>query len=200
MMEHDEKIKLMVEAMMTNVELIERNTRGLDAKALKKELQALSKKVASGFPDTNSLEALEKKVTAIQKSLKSENPPGFSKQVSNHHYLWFFPDFKEWLQLARRGLPIIVLSIVSLLLAGFITLKYPDYQKHRNNSYKYQYLYYATQDQAPFQQFEREWGVDSIKLSRIQWVDQRDALLRSEIHKVEEIQQLQERLDSLQTH
>ncbi len=199
MMEHDEKIKLMIEAMMTNVELIERNTRGLDAKALKKELETLSKKVGAGVPDTAGLEALEKKVTAIQKSLKSANPSGFSKQVSNHHYLWFFPDLKEWLQLVRRGLPIIVLSIVSLLLAGFITLKYPDYQKYRDNSYKYQYLYYATQDQAPFMQFEQEWSVDSIKLARIQWIDQHQSQLESEIRKGEEIQQLQQQ-DSLQTH
>ncbi len=196
----EEKIKLMLESMMTNVELIERNTRGLDAEALKKELRVLSQRVGSGTAKAIGLEGLEQKMTDLQNSLRSTGNQNMSSKVSNHHYLWFFPDLKEWLQLARRGIPVIILSVISLLLAGLIVLKYQDYQNYRDNSYKYQYLYFATDEQRPFEKFEQEWQVDSIKQARIHWVDQRRLLLNSEIQKEHEIKQLQQQLDSLQSN
>jgi hypothetical protein len=196
----EEKIKLMLESMMTNVELIERNTRGLDAEALKKEIHTLSQKVGSGTTKAIGFEGLEQKMTDLQNSLKTAGNQNMSNKVSNHHYLWFFPDLKEWLQLARRGTPVIVLSVIALLLAGFIVLKYQDYQAYRDNSYKYQYLYFATDEQRPFEQFEQEWQLDSIKQAWIQWVDRRQSLLDSEIQKDQKIQQLQQQLDSLKSN
>jgi len=196
MLKYEEKIKLMLESIITDVELIEKNTRGLDVKALKKELKAISQKAGASVPNRTGLEALEQKVTDIQNSLTGST--GFSKQVNNHHYFWFFPDLKEWLQLARRGLPLMVLAIISLLLAGFMAFKYTDYQTYRDNSYKYQYLYYASQDEDQFRNYEQEWTLDSIKQARIQWVDLHDSQMKSEIGKNE--QKLQQQLDSLKTN
>ena len=173
----EEKIKLMLESMMTNVELIEKNTRGLDAKALKKELQAINQKAEADTTKFTGLESLEQKIIDIQKSLEAPTSNTVSK-VSNHHYLWFFPDLREWLKTINHAKAIVFLILVSVSLLVLIAWNFKNYQSYRSSHYKYQYLFYVAEDQESLVRYDQEWQNDSLYAIRVNYVNQQDAMER----------------------
>jgi len=83
---------------------------------------------------------------------------------------WFFPDLKEWISTLRRGKFVVFFSLLSLILLTVMLLKYPDYRDYQENHYKYQYLFYASENADSFKKYDEEWGVDSVREMRMKWV------------------------------
>jgi len=127
---------------------------------------------ATAIPGDTELQEIKQQLTSIRDDLN--NTQAQSAAVQNHHYLWFFPDLKEWLNTLRRSKLMVLLSFLSLALLTVILLKYPDYKNYQENYYKYQYLFYASDDMESLRKYDQEWGVDSVKVMRIEWVDEKE--------------------------
>ncbi len=166
----EEKIKLMLESIMTNVELIERNTRGLDAEVLTKELHELSQRIGTRTKSSIELEGLEQKIANLENSLRAAGEQSLTNKINSHHSLWFFPDLKKWLRTFRRGRFVLLLASISLVLLIFTFLKHSEYKKYQVGYYKYQYLLIASDDNKSLKKYEEEWGLDSVRGIRVKWV------------------------------
>jgi len=125
---------------------------------------------ATVIPGNAELQEIKKQLTHIRDDLN--NKQAQSESVPKHHYLWFFPDLKEWLNTLRRGRFVVFYSLLSLALLTVILLKYPDYKDYQESYYKYQYLFYASEDEESLRKYDQEWGVDSVRVMRMEWVDE----------------------------
>jgi len=66
----------------------------------------------------------------------------------------------------------VLLSLLSLALLTVILFKYPDYKDYQENYYKYQYLFYASEDMKSLKKYDQEWRVDSVRVLRMEWADE----------------------------
>jgi len=115
------------------------------------------------------LSEIKQQLADIQESL--DKKAAVEPAPEKHHYLWFFPDLREWVGTLRRSRFVTLLALLSLALMVFIYLKYPDFKEYKEGYYKYQYLFYASDDNESLKKYDEEWGVDSVREMRVKWVD-----------------------------
>ncbi len=159
-----DRAEKLLEAIFSKVERIE----GLVEKIPAAARPTTASHVPSGGVD---LSEIKRQLVNIQESLdkKAVAEPAPEK----HLYLWFFPDLKEWLGTLRRSRFVALFAILSLALMVFIYLKYPDYKEYQEGYYKYQYLFYASDDAESLKKYDEEWGIDSVMKVRMRWVRER---------------------------
>ncbi len=162
----EEKIKLMLESILTNVELIERNTRELDAKSLEDRLKSLTLNAELSSPTPSRWESLERKLTDIQNSLKS-NLVGTAPIKYKDQHRWYIPVFKEWVGSIKRARVVFILCLLLLVLLTTLGFNYTYYYQYRESHYKYQYLFVASDDLESLKRYDEEWKVDSIRTNRL---------------------------------
>lgn len=156
-----DRAEKLLEAIFSKVERIE----GIVEKALTATRSSITSRASPGGLE---LSEIKRQLGNIQESLsKSANA---ELAMAKHHYLWFFPDLKEWLDTVRRGKFVTLFSLLSLALLVFIYLKYPDHKEYQEGYYKYQYLFYASDDAESLKKYDQEWGVDSVREMRVRWV------------------------------
>ena len=123
----------------------------------------------TAIPGNVELQEIKQQLTGIRDDLNRTQAQ--SAAMQKHHYLWFFPDLKEWLTTLKRGKFVVLFSLLSLALLTVILLKYPDYKDYQESYYKYQYLFYASEDAESLSKYDEEWGVDSVQVLKKRWVD-----------------------------
>jgi len=129
-----------------------------------------SQQSATAIPNNAEIQEIKLQLARIRDDLNNaQSPPA---AVQKHHYLWFFPDLKEWIGILRRGKFVVLLSLLSLALLTVILLRYPDYKDYLESYYKYQYLFYASDDAESLKKYDQEWDVDSVRLIRMEWVNE----------------------------
>jgi len=157
-----DRMEMLLEAIYSKVERMETI---MDRKPTSDQ----SQQSATGYPGDTELQEIKQQLASIQRDLNNSQSPEVA--VQKHHYLWFFPDLKEWLNTLKRGKFVVLLSLLSMTLLTVILLKYPDYKNYQESYYKYQYLFYASEDAESLNRYDQEWGVDSVREMRMEWVD-----------------------------
>lgn len=160
-----DRIEMLLEAIYSKVERMETI---MDQKPAADNPQ-LSE---TGIHGSAELQEIKKQITGIRNDLNNTQSP--SAAVQKHHYFWFFPDMKEWLNTLRRGKFVVLLSLFSLALLTVILLNYPDYKGYQEGYYKYQYLFHASEDSESLKRYDEEWGVGSVRLMRMDWVEEKE--------------------------
>jgi len=160
-----DRAEKLLEAIFSKVERIE----GLVEKMPAAVKPTTASQVPSGGLD---LSEIKRQLVNIQDSL--DKKAVVEPVPEKHHYLWFFPDLKEWSGTLRRSRFVALFAILSLALMVFIYLKYPDYKEYQEGYYKYQYLFYASDDAESLKNYDEEWGVDSVSEVRVRWVEEQE--------------------------
>jgi len=144
-----DRMEMLLEAIYSKVERLETI---IDQKPAKDQ----SQQSATAIPDNTELQDIKQQLASIQSDLNNtQSPPA---AVQKHHYLWFFPDLKEWISTLKRGKFVVLFSMLSLALLTVILLKYPNYKDYQESYYKYQYLFYASDDAESLKKYDEEWG------------------------------------------
>lgn len=157
-----DRMEMLLEAIYSKVERMETI---MDRKPATDQSQPST----TAIPGDTELQEIKKQLTGIRDDLN--NKQAQSESVRKHHYLWFFPDLKEWLTTLKSGKFMVLLSLLSLALLTVILLEYPDYKNYQKSYYKYQYLFYASEDEESLKKYDEEWAVDSLKEIRVNWVN-----------------------------
>ena len=119
-----DRVEMLLEAIYSKVERMETI---MDRKPVTDQ----SQQSATDFPGDTELQEIKQQLASIRDDLNNtQSPPA---AVQNHHYLWFFPDLKEWISTLRRGKFVVLFSLLSLALLTAILLKYPDFNKYQSN-------------------------------------------------------------------
>ncbi len=158
-----DRAEKLLEAIFLKVERIE----GIVEKQPAATRSSTVSQVSSGGLD---LSEIKRQLFNIQENL--DKTAVAEPTLEKHHYLWFFPDLKEWLGTLRRGRFVALFALLSLALMVFIYLKYPYYKEYREGYFKYQYLFYASDDEESLKKYDEEWGVDSVREVRVKWVEE----------------------------
>ena len=149
-----DRMEMLLEAIYSKVERMETI---MDRKPAADQ----SQQSASAIPGDTEMHEIKQQLAIIRNDLNSTQSP--SAAIQKHNYLWFFPDLKEWLNTLKRGKFVVLLSLLSLALLTVILLTYPDYKDYQESYYKYQYLFYASEDAESLKKYDEQWGVDSVK-------------------------------------
>jgi len=158
-----DRMEMLLEAIYSKVERMETI---MDRKPTTEQ----SQQSVTAIPCNTELQEIKQQLTHIRDDLNNtQSPPA---TVQKHHYLWFFPDLKEWISTLRRGKFVVLLSLLSLALLTVMLLKYPVFKNYQENYYKYQYLFYASEESESLKKYDEEWDVDSLRVLRMEWVDE----------------------------
>ena len=156
-----DRAEKLLEAIFSKVERIE----GMVEKAPK----AIGPSITSqASPGGLELSEIKRQLIDIQETLNKTIT--VEPTTEKHHYLWFFPDLKEWLGTLRRGKFVLLFALLSLALLIFIFLKHPEFKEYQEGYYKYQYLFVASEDEESLKKYDEEWGADSVREVRVRWV------------------------------
>ena len=158
-----DRAEKLLEAIYSKVERIE----GIIEKAPTATRSSITSHASSGGLE---LSEIKRQLIDIQETVNKATT--VEPATEKHHYLWFFPDLKEWLGTLRRGKFVMLFSLLSLALLAFIFLKYPDFKEYQEGYYKYQYLFFASDDEESLKKYDEEWGMDSVRDVRINWVEE----------------------------
>ena len=158
---HKDRAEKLLEAIFSKVERIESIVE-------KQPTVTRSSTVSQASSGGLDLSEIKRQLVNIQESLDMTTM--VEPVPEKHHYLWFFPDLKEWLGTLRRSRFVALFALFSLALMVFIYLKYPNYKEYQEGYYKYHYLFYASDDEESLKTYDKEWGVDSLREMRLRWV------------------------------
>ena len=203
-MKQEEKIEVMLEEIFKSLEDISkkvdagRGGGGEDLAELKQRFDTLITKLGNvTMPITGrGLSSLDQKLNVlIERS--AYHQPSESGGVKHHHYLWFFPDIKEWLGMVRSSGVAWVLGTFLLLSIGINYLMGRDYLKYQESDLKYQYIKLSG-NLDYIHDLDSAWQIDSLREARIKYVMEEEAILQAEVQNHRKKMELRRQLDSLE--
>ncbi len=203
-MKQEEKIEVMLEAIFKSLEQISKKLdQGGSADReelveMKESFERLAEKLgnAPGPSASRELSTLDKKLNVLIER-RAYQPSSNQGEEKHHHYLWFFPDIKGWLQMVQSSRVAWILGMLLIISVGFNLYIGKDYSRYQKSDQKYQFMKH-TGNLDYVHDLDSAWEIDSLRKAWIQFSTEEEAVLRAEVQNQRKKMDLRRQLDSLE--
>ena len=165
---------------------------------MKESFERLAEKLgnAPGPSASRELSTLDKKLNVLIERGAYQQPSNQGEE-KHHHYLWFFPDIKGWLQMVQSSRVAWILGMLLIILVGFNLYIGKDYFRYQESDQKYQFIKH-TGNLDYVHELDSAWKLDSLREARIRYVREEEAILQAEVQNHRKKRELRRQLDSLE--
>ncbi len=203
-MKQEEKIEVMLEAIFKSLEQISKKldqggvADSEELVEMKESFERLAEKLgnAPGPSASRELSTLDKKLNVLIER-GAYQPSSNQGEEKHHHYLWFFPDLKGWLQMVQSSRVAWILGMLLIISVGFNLYIGKDYFRYQESDQKYQFMKH-TGNLDYVHELDSIWEIDSLRKAWMEFSAEEEAVLQAEVQNQRKKMDLRRQLDSLE--